>query len=300
MNFQEIKSYYNTKPVHFVLKESYELKEDNEYIGRFKLKDIKEIADVPVNQPMKPTKELVLKSIKLGLVMLISYKGAKDKQPVGHERVIYFMVYGKSQKGDLLIRGYHLNGWSVSSNRHINKIWRMFRYDRIQSITFTGSFYRLPPSGYNANDLGMRGGIIAKADFNEIRRNQQNLLKADKIQNKEDITLESPTNKFVSVKVKVTDTQLDLNNALDNAYINNIKDTANLRLSFLKSIFGNKYICIINALGQPGNTVKVLTDKGINMGIFKVMDSISGDTLKKIKAVKGNAIFDLYVFDKKI
>ena len=42
-------------------------------------------------------------------------------------------------------------------------------------MTFTGSFYRLAPIGYNMNDKGMRGGIIAKADFNEIRKNQQTL-----------------------------------------------------------------------------------------------------------------------------
>jgi hypothetical protein len=32
------------------------------------------------------------------------------------------------------------------------------------------------------NDKGMRGGIITKADFNEIRRNQQALINQNKIQ----------------------------------------------------------------------------------------------------------------------
>jgi len=56
---------------------------------------------------------------------------------------------------------------------HINKIWRLFRTDRILSMTFTGSFYRLPPSGYKADDKGMRGGIIAKADFNTNKKEIQ-------------------------------------------------------------------------------------------------------------------------------
>ena len=34
--------------------------------------------------------------------------------------------------------------------------------------------------------------------------------------------------------------------------------------------------------------------------IFKTLDSISGDDLRKIKGVKGNKMFDVYIFDKKI
>ena len=167
-------------------------------------------------------------------------------------------------------------------------------------MTFTGSFYRLPPAGYNANDKGMRGGIIAKADFNEIRRNQQNLINQNKIQNREEVEMTSPDRKFAVIRVKETDSKLDLLKPMENAYINNIKDTAGLRISFCKSIYGNKYVAILGALGQPGNTVKILTDKGNQLGVYKVLDSITGDVLKSIKNVKGNSIYDLYVFDKKI
>lgn len=300
MNIQEIKSYFNTSPVEFVIKENYELKEDREYIPRFTLKNAKEISNIPINEPIKPTQEIIIKAIKYGMIFLISYKGQKDNLPAGHERVIYPMVIGRSSKGKILIRGYHLNGWSVSANRHIDKIWRMFRLDRVLSITFTGSFYRLPPTGYNMNDKGMRGGIIARADFNEIRRNQQNLVKSNQIQNKEEISLDSDSRTFVAVRVKSTETQLDLNNALDNPYINNVKDIINVRITFLKSIYGNKYVAILGAMGKPGNTTKLLNEKGQNLGVFKVLDSISGSLLKRIKNVKGNSIFDVYIFDKKI
>jgi len=300
MNIKDVRDYYNTKPITFVIRENYELKEDNTYVPRFQLKNAKEIANIPINEPLKPTQEIIVKAIKYGMVFLINYKGEKDNHFSGHERVIYPMVIGKSTQGKFLIRGYHLNGWSVSGNRHINKIWRMFRFDRILSLTFTGSFYRLPPAGYNMNDKGMRGGIIARADFNEIRKNQQALLKAQEIQNKEDINLDEETRKFVTIRAKTTDTKLDLNNALDNPYVNNMKDIANIRISFLKSIYGNTYIAVLGALGQPGNTVKVLNEKGTNLGVFKVMDSISGEVLKKIKRVKGNSIFDVYIFDTKI
>jgi hypothetical protein len=300
MNLRELRAFYNTKPVEFVIREKYELKEDNSYVPRFNLRKTNEIVGIPINEPIKPTQELIIKAIKYGMIFLINYKGEEDKHFAGHERVIYPMVLGRSAKGKFLIRGYHLNGWSVSSNRHVNKIWRMFRFDRILSLTFTGSFYRLPPQGYNMNDKGMRGGIIVKADFSEIRKNQQSLIKTQEIQNKEEITLSEENKSFVSIKVKPTDTKLDLNTPLDNSYVNNMKDIANVRISFLKSLYGNKYIAVLGALGQPGNSVKVLTDKGNNLGIYKVLDSISGDTLKKIKRVKGNAIFDVYLFDSKV
>jgi hypothetical protein len=300
MNIKQVRDYYNTKPLEFIIRENYELKEDNTYVPRFTLKNARDIANIPVNEPIKPTQEIIVKAIKYGMIFLLNYKGEKDNHFAGHERVIYPMVIGKSSKGKILIRGYHLNGWSVSKNRHLNKIWRLFRFDRVLSMTFTGSFYRLPPAGYNMNDKGMRGGIIAKADFNEIRKNQQALLKAQEIQNREDITLEEDTRKFVTVRVKTTNTQIDMNKPFENAYVNNMKDIANLRISFLKSIYGNKYTAILGALGQPGNTVKILDEKGTNLGVFKVLDSITGDVLKKIKSFKGNSIFDVYIFETKI
>jgi hypothetical protein len=51
------------------------------------------------------------------------------------------------------------------------------------------------------NDKGMRGGIITKADFNEIR-NQQALINQNKIQNRDDITLGTEERKFSNIQVK--------------------------------------------------------------------------------------------------
>lgn len=300
MNLSQTRDFYNKKPVEFVVKEHYNLIEDNEYIPRFSLKNVKDIANIPINEPIKYSDEVMRKAIRYGMMFLINYKGEKDKHFAGHERVIYPMVLGRSSQGKVLLRGWHLNGWSVSQRRHINKIWRLFRTDRILSMTFTGSFYRLPPAGYNMNDKGMRGGIIVKADFNEIRRNQQALINQNKIQNREEVTIGQPDKTFASIQVKETETQVDLMKPFENAYINNNKDMAGLRISFLKSIYGNKYIAVLGAMGSPGNTVRVLTDKQKNLGIFKVMDSITGDVLKSIKNIKGNAIYDLYLWDKKL
>jgi len=300
MNLSQLKDYYNKKPVEFVIRENYELVEDKEYVSKFTLKNVKDIANIPINEPIKYSDQTMIKAIKYGMIFLINYKGEEDNHFAGHERAVYPMVLGRSSKGKVLLRAWHLNGWSVSQKRHTEKIWRLFRTDRILSMTFTGSFYRLAPVGYNMNDKGMRGGYIARADFNEIRRNQQALVSQNKIQNREEVTLGDEERKSVTIRTKNTGTVLDLNNPLDNAYVNNIKDIATAKVSFLKSIYGNKYIAVLGALGQPGNTVKVLDDKGINIGVYKVLDSTTGQVLKNIKKVKGNAIYDLYLFDKKV
>ena len=300
MNLSQLKDYYNKKPIEFVIRENYELVEDKEYIPRFTLKNVKDIANIPINKPVKYSDQTIIKAIKYGMIFLINYKGEEDNHFAGHERAIYPMVLGRSSKGKILLRAWHLNGWSVSQKRHTEKIWRLFRTDRILSMTFTGSFYRLAPVGYNMNDKGMIGGYIAKADFNEIRRNQQSLVSQNKIQNREEVTLGDEERKSVTIRTKNTESVLDLNNPFDNAYVNNIKDMETVKISFLKSIYGTKYISVLGALGQPGNTVKVLDDKGINVGVYKVLDSITGQVLKNIKKVKGNAIYDLYLFDKKV
>jgi len=302
MSLSHSRTYYNTKPVEYmVIRKHPLLLEDNEFIPRFSLKNVTDIANIPINEPIKYSDDIMIKAIKYGMIFLINYKGEEDKHFAGHERVIYGMVLGRSTKGKTLLRGWHLNGWSVSQKRSINKIWRLFRTDRILSMTFTGSFYRLAPSGYEMNDKGMRGGIIAKADFSEIRNNQQKLVNQNKIQGRDEITMgDDKNNSSTTIRAQDTESKIDLTKPLDNAYINNEKDKANLRISFLKSIYGNKFIAVLGALGQPGNTVKVLLDNGTQIGMFKVMDSITGDVLKSIKTVKGNSIYDLYIFTKKM
>lgn len=302
MKISRINSFFNKKPVEFVYNQDLVLnliKEDNAFVPRFNLKDLEIFKNIPVNKPIKYNQDILIKAIKYGMIFLINYKGAKDGHYAGHERVIYPMVIGRSKTGKVLLRGYHLNGWSVSQNKNIKKTWRMFRPDRILSMTFTGSFYRLAPDGYNINDKGMRGGIIARADFNQIRKNQQTLLNQQKIKPKEEETVTKGESNFGVIEVSPTGSVLDLNDPMDNAYINQIKDLNKIKISFLKSIYGNKYIAILGAIGKPGNNVKVIDGKK-NLGTYRVLDSISGDILKKMKRFRGNNLYDLYFFEKKV
>jgi len=229
----------------------------------------------------------------------MNYKGEKDKNFAGHERVIYPLVLGRSSKGKILLRAYHLTGWSVSKNTTINKDWRLFRGDRMLSITFTGSFYRLAPEGYQPNDKAMRGGIIAKADFDEIRRNQEKLVNDRQIQDREDVSIEQKEeNKISTILIETTNTDVDVNEFMENPIIQEVDDLDNLRVTFLRSMNGNDYIAIIGAIGKPDNIVKVKTDI-TNLGNYKVLDSAIGRDLKNVKKVKGNALFKLYTFVEK-
>mgnify|MGYP003630256349 CR=1 FL=1 len=295
---------YN-KEVEFIVNQNSVLntllKEDKDYIPRFTLKDLEIFNDIPVNQPVKFTNKIAIKAIKFGLIFLVNYKGEKDKNFAGHERVIYSLVLGTSSKGKTLLRGYHLTGWSVSKNTTVNKEWRLFRTDRVLSMTFTGSFFRLAPEGYQPNDKVMRGGIIARADFDEIRRNQEKLVSENAIQDRKEVSIEQEDEETIStIIVEETDSIVNINEFMENAIIQQVEDLDNLRVSFLKSVYGNKYLAVIGAIGRPGNIVKVKTSRTAKvLGNFKVLDSATGRDLKNVKNVKGNAIFDLYTFIEK-
>ena len=71
MNLSQLKDYYNKKEVEFIVRENYELVEDNEYIPRFTLKNVKDIANIPINEPIKYSDQLMIKAIKYGMIFLI-------------------------------------------------------------------------------------------------------------------------------------------------------------------------------------------------------------------------------------
>lgn len=302
MYLDNINTFFDNKGTLFIPKVDYmqifEAK-DKSYVSRFALKGVDLFKELPINEPVKFDIKKMTTAINHGMIMLINYKGAEDDVLSGHERVIYPMVMGKSSKGKVLLRGFHLKGWSVSNNRNVEKIWRMFRPDRILSMTFTGSFFRLPPAGYNMYDKGMRGGIIVAADFNRLRRNQKKLIDAQKIQNRDDANV----SKVGLTKIKLTDTNtiLDVKDPFANKYLN-VKELDFLTVTFMKSILGGDQIAVLGlTTDKPNLTVKAFDEKKKPIGTYKTVSTFSGKQLKMFKAknVKGQQEFDLYIFNEK-
>ena len=268
------------------------------------------IPNFPINKPVKYNEDLMKKAIKYGLVILFSYRGDKDRWRGGRERTIQPMVLGKNKNTqNILVRGFHLEGWSVSQRAETKKVWRLFKTENIVSMTFTGNFFRLPPQGYKMNDRIMTERILARADFNEIRRNQNTLLKGGKIQAEEETTISTPTGGVVSIEVSNSNSQIDLKNPYKNLLINKKNldsvrflsdpNTQSMKISVMKSMFGNKYLVIVGAVGTINRQVKVYDGKTL-LGNYRCIKSFLGSDLANNKIVDNQNIFDLYVFNRKL
>lgn len=277
------------------------------YVPRFSLKKFKNsiFTQFEPNKEYKYDRELMILAMSYGMILKIQYRGADDSFVFGRARKILPLVIGTSAKGKPLLRAYHLNGWSFSKNGNTEKIWRMFRTDRILSMSFTGDFFRLVPEDYNSADRGMRGGITKAVDIEEVRNNQKKLLEEGSIQNKKESEL---TNKDVSNKNPVvvealnSNSVFDLNNPFGNKNLENEKSNAKqLRLTFLAPVEGsNKPIVILGALGKSGNIVKI-SSSGKYLGKYKVLKSLYGDSLGKphLRDIRGIKEFDLHIYVKK-
>lgn len=277
--------------------------EDGVFVPRFSMKKFSNpiFAKFPPNKELKFDRDLMVLAMSYGMILQIQYRGADDNFVMGRSRIILPVCIGTSAKGKPLLRAQHLKGWSFSQNRNTEKVWRMFRTDRIMSMSFTGSFFRLTPEGYNALDKGMLGGIIKSVDIEEIRRNQESLANDGTIQSKKAVTLDEKSGKISVVEAINTNSVIDLTQPLENKNIEKDKDNLKLmRLTFLKSTTSNKGVVILGALGKKGNIVKI-SSSGKYLGEYRVMKATMGDALGKphLRAVEGIQDFDLHIFVKK-
>jgi len=290
-------THYNTDDLIFVKKKRLNIKNGRLVEAAGEDKDL--VPGFPVNKTINFNEGLIVKAIQYGMVILINYAGDKDDYKGGRERVIYPMVIGVNRNtGNMLIRGWHLNGWSVHEKRNTEKVWRLFKTSNIKDMMFTGDFYRMAPKGYKLNDRTMTERIIAQADFNIIRRNQQSLLNEGKIELEEESKVSSDTSKVVKIDIRPTDTELNLRDPWTNTLMDKskIEDT---RITIMKTIMGNEFIAILGATGTEGRITKVFEDKKL-IGTYKVIRAIIGKELLNTKIVNGQYLFKLYLFSKVI
>lgn len=295
------KLYYNNEDLYLTPKVNWSSLNENKI-------NTEMIRDFPVNKPMKFNKQSMIKAIQYGMIILISYNGEKDKWKGGRERVICPLVLGKNTNtGNMLVRGWHLDGWSVSEKSNTKKVWRLFKTDNIKSMMFTGDFFRLPPKGYKRNDRVMTEITYVAADFNVIRRNQFKLVQKGLIEDESesDITNNNKLSSVVSIEVKNTETTLNLNDFWANDYFDK-KNQRDLKITIVKSIVGANYIAILGVLGTKGNTVKIYDGKtllGSYKSILSVPDKSSSlafmNQIKRYKNVENKSEFPLYAFVKK-
>lgn len=269
-------SYFNRNQQIFYLNSKYETVKTriNEAgsadIPRFKLKKADLFPQLPLNKWVKVTQDKLKLAIENGLILEVRYRTDLIAKSAVKPRNIYPMVLGRSSKGNLLLRGYHLDGFSVSRGNQTEKEWRLFRVDRFVSIRFTGAFFRLPPENYVELDSIMKGGIIAAANFNDIRRRQEKLVTAGDISDKDQIM--TSTRAIFTAQIEDLAETIELNNITASGYLRP-EDLEKTKITFVKSTIGNKYYAILGVMGEKDKLAKLYEGTAL-LGTFKVLDSM--------------------------
>lgn len=271
----EMENYYNTEDVFFepvnLITEANNIQPPAELVG------------LPINVEMKFDKQKMITAIQYGMILILNYRGTEGKSKDAwrgfRSRQVIPLCFGINHNtGNMLIRGFHLKGWSVAEHKEVEKVWRLFNCANIKSFMITGDFVRMGPKNYKINDRIMTETIIKYADFNEIRRNQYKLIQQKKIQDQEP-ELGKLGSGISKIEIKNTNTKINFSNPFINKLIEkkNLKD---YKFSVLRNI--SKYsdvIVIMGALGTKNNSVKLFEGKKL-IGTYKTIDSFTGDQLK--------------------
>jgi hypothetical protein len=142
------------------------------------------------------------------------------------------------------------------------------------------------------------------ADFNVIRNNQFKLIQQGKIEDEKETKIQKQQQ--LSVEIKNTETILDLTKVWENEFFDK-KNQGFIKISFLKSAFGNKYMAILGAQGEQGSSVKLYENKKL-LGVYKVLLSLPdkassinfANQINKYKTVDNKKEWELYTFVKKL
>lgn len=84
------------------------------------------------------------------------------KMPVTKYRIVWPVAMGIDKKGNLVIRGYHVEGQSEKAARETGvrsaeatDVWRLFKVNNIKNMWFTDNFFNQPLPNYKERDSAM-------------------------------------------------------------------------------------------------------------------------------------------------
>ncbi len=139
-------------------------------------------------------KDMMIQAIKEGreIGILFQSNNEKYKSPVAKYRIIYPVAIGVSKKGNAVIRAFHKMGQSEKEARltgqrsaEVEDTWRLMKISNIKGMYFTGKFFRGPLEAYSPSDKDMIN-IEYAADFNQIRKFQDEMMRKTDSQRAED------------------------------------------------------------------------------------------------------------------
>ena len=134
---------------------------------------LKEVEDLYSNSKkrVKFDVNIMEQAIDGGMEMGLIFQSNNDKytMPVWKMRIIQPVAMGYDKKGQLVIRGVHVEGQSEKRaietgvrSAQANDEWRLFKASNIKSMFFTGRlFTHVSLPGYNPNDSAMTKIIVS-------------------------------------------------------------------------------------------------------------------------------------------
>lgn len=255
---------------------------------------VKQLERVVVNKQYKYDARILEKAIRNGMVLLIRYRGDGEPAVQGRERVIQPMAYGISSKNKGLIRAWHLRGWSLSAGGEMSREWRLFRTDRIKSMTFTGTIFTDPPPKFRTDggDKSMKR-VIYYARPPQIKTRMMRLKRANMVASYKDVIAQAKKHEDMpplTLKVEDTRESLDLTEPWNTEYVN--RDEAFV-ISFMEPVNGGELIAVFGSGGGEGREV-VLTDGIMNIGNYIAVDTLDNNSIDSAGNINGQTDFRLY------
>lgn len=125
-----------------------------------------DLEHVALFEAFSQTMEKLEEAVTNKFVCKIDYRGEKPGDILDGIRIIEPVAVGVDTSGTTLVRAWLIRGVSRTGriNPRLVPGWRLFRVDRIRSITLTLQKFSKPHKGYNADD-SMMSEVMFAAKF---------------------------------------------------------------------------------------------------------------------------------------